>query len=424
MTGESSSGRASACMPQIDRTPQGELRMKNGFRTAALILASLPFGVSALGQTAGAPASAPAAETPSAKPRAVREPVTPANMKERAVDVKRKAIDFLLAAQAADGGWESDKGVGISCLALTALANAGAPGSKPASVRRGVEFVLKSQHDDGGIYAGEGLLKNYETSVALSMLAAVKDPAYDKQIKAAQEFLKKGQWDEDDGKSIDDPWYGGAGYGFGKRPDLSNLQMMLEALHDSGLPKDDPTYKKALVFISRCQMRAESNDQPFAKGASNGGFIYSTNNGGESKAGEVEIDGRKQLGTYGTMTYAGYKSMLYCGLTKDDPRVKAAHEWIRANWTVDRNPGMPETSAQQGLYYYLHVMSRTLATLGEDVIKDKIGREHNWRVEVIAKLESLQRKDGSFVNESDRWMEGYPALVTAYAVLALEAAEK
>ena len=46
------------------------------------------------------------------------------------------------------------------------------------------------------------------------------------------------------------------------------------------------------------------------------------------------------LRSYGSMTYAGLKSMIYAGLSHDDPRVKAAWEWIGRNFTVDENPGM------------------------------------------------------------------------------------
>jgi len=37
---------------------------------------------------------------------------------------------------------------------------------------------------------------------------------------------------------------------------------------------------------------------------------------------------------------------------------------------------------------------------------------------------ALQRPDGSWVNEADRWMEGDPNLVTAYSVIALQIATK
>jgi squalene-hopene/tetraprenyl-beta-curcumene cyclase len=38
------------------------------------------------------------------------------------------------------------------------------------------------------------------------------------------------------------------------------------------------------------------------------------------------------------MTYAGLKSMIHAGLTQDDPRVKAALEYIRKHYTVDAGP--------------------------------------------------------------------------------------
>ena len=333
----------------------------------------------------------------------------------------RRGAQYLLAAQEPDGGWARQSGPGITALVLKALIQEPGVGPKHPAVERGIQFLLRSRRDDGGIYSAGGLLKNYETSVALSTFATLKDDQYKEQIAKAQQFLENLQWDEGEDKSVDDVWYGGAGYGHHKRPDLSNTQMMLEALHDSGLPKDDPVYKKAVVFIQRCQMLGETNDQPFAKGSTQGGFIYSPANGGESKAGEVEIGGHKELRCYGSMTYAGFKSMLYAGLSRDDPRVKAALEWIGRYWTLDHNPNMPATQSEQGLFYYYHVFARAFQAWGEDVVKDDVGREHNWRRELVDKLAQLQRDDGSWVNEADRWMEGIPALTTAYAMLALEA---
>jgi squalene-hopene/tetraprenyl-beta-curcumene cyclase len=334
----------------------------------------------------------------------------------------RRGAKYLLAAQEQDGGWASQSGPGITCLALKALIQEPAVGPEHPAVERGIRFVLKFQRDDGGIYSAGGLHKNYETSVALSMFAALKNDEYAAQAARVRQFLKDLQWDEGEEKSIDDPWYGGAGYGRGERPDLSNTQMMLEALHDSGLPKDDPTYKKALIFIQRCQMLGEHNDQAFAKGSNQGGFIYSPANGGESKAEQVEIEGRKELRSYGTMTYAGFKSMLYAGLSKDDRRVKAALDWIGRYWTLDYNPNMPARQSKQGLFYYYHVFGRAFQAWGEEVVTDHLGRKHDWRRELVKKLGEIQRDDGSWVNEADRWMEGHPALTTAYAVLALQAA--
>jgi squalene-hopene/tetraprenyl-beta-curcumene cyclase len=370
------------------------------------------------------------AQTPASQPssasavttRYTRLVADDARTPEEARRLTAAGAKYLLSAQEADGGWGAQAGVGVASLALKALIQEPTVGPQHSAVRRGVEFVLKSQRDDGGVYSAEGLYKNYESSVALSMLSALKDPAYEKPAAALQKFLKDNQWDEGEGKSPADPFYGGAGYGQSKRPDLSNTQMMVEALHDSGLPPDDPAYKKALVFIQRCQMLGETNDQAFARGSTQGGFIYSPVSIGESKAETEDVEGRTELRCYGSMTYAGFKSMLYAGLKHDDRRVQAALDWMRRNWTLEYNPNMPEKQSRQGLFYYYHVFARALEAWGDPVVQDRAGREHVWRQELVEQLAKTQRPDGSWVNEADRWMEGLPSLTTAYALLALQAA--
>ena len=59
---------------------------------------------------------------------------------------------------------------------------------------------------------------------------------------------------------------------------------------------------------------------------------------------------------------------------------------------------------------------------GAPTITDKDGIAHHWRRELCEQLLSRQARDGSWVNEADRWYEGNPHLVTAYAVLALQEA--
>ena len=69
------------------------------------------------------------------------------------------------------------------------------------------------------------------------------------------------------------------------------------------------------------------------------------------------------LRSYGSMTYAGLKSMIYCGAGPEDPRVKAATKWIKDHYTLAENPGM----GQQGLYYYYQTMSKALAAANIEV---------------------------------------------------------
>ena len=71
------------------------------------------------------------------------------------------------------------------------------------------------------------------------------------------------------------------------------------------------------------------------------------------------------------MTYSGLKSMIYAGLKPDDPRVKAAIEWIRKNYDVKTNPGLGEA----GLYYYCNVFAKSLDALGVDQFEDDAGNK-------------------------------------------------
>src|SRR6185295_18206658 len=110
-------------------------------------------------------------------------------------------------------------------------------------------------------------------------------------IGDASAFLKKLQWDEEEGKNPKNDFYGGAGYDSSSRPDLSNTQFFLDALKAAGVPKTDPAYKKALIFVSRCQnLKGEHNDQPWAEKINDGSFIYSAAGGGQTKS-EMLPDG-------------------------------------------------------------------------------------------------------------------------------------
>lgn len=351
----------------------------------------------------------------------VRHPAERA-AQEKAAALCRLGARYLLAAQEKDGSWAAQRGPGITCLVLKALIREPSVGRDHPAIRRGLDWVLRMQREDGGLYGAGSLYKNYESAVALPMLVALDDPRLQPRVAALQKFLKDLQWDESEDKSPDDPWYGGAGYGRHKRPDLNNTQMMLDALHDSGLGPEDPAFQKALVFVQRCQMLGEANDQKFAVGSTQGGFIYTPANGGESKAGYWTVAGREELRCFGSMTYAGFKSMLYAGLKRDDPRVQAALAWIQQHWTLDVNPNMPQRQTKEGLYFYYHTFARTLRAWGEDEIADARGGKHPWRQELVAKLATLQKDDGRWVNEADRYFEGIPALTTAYSILALQEA--
>ena len=316
-------------------------------------------------------------------------------------------------------------------MVVKGLIDSGRKVDDPA-VAKALKFIEGFRKDDGGYYAEA--VPSYNTAITLSMLADLPStPELKERIAGAQKFLRSTQMLEGskdrDGKEItkDHPWYGGAGYaGKGaKSPDMSNTSYFLDALVESGVSKDDPAVKAALVYVSRNQAFSESggNDQPWAKGHTEGGFIYSTGTPGrESSFGTTEREGNQVLVEYGSMTYAGLKSFIYAGLTKDDGRVKAAMKWIGNNWTLEENPG---TGKPTGLYYFYHTYAKALRIYGEDKITDSKGVVHDWRAELVDALKKRQKDDGSFINAAEqRWLEGNPQLATAYVVLALQEARK
>lgn len=333
-----------------------------------------------------------------------------------------KATAYLKTSQDENGGWSTSKTPGITGIVLTGLLRTGKVDAEHPMAAKSLEYIESLVNAKEGHIAGKDArvqLKNYVTSInVMALVAAQREDRYKKVIGDATAFLKKLQWDEEEGKQRDSDFFGGAGYDSKSRPDLSNTQMFLDALKAAGVPPDDPAMKKALVFVSRCQnLKGEHNDQPWAGKINDGSFIYSAAGGGQSK-----VDGTSPetgLTGYGSMTYAGVKSMIHCGVSKDDPRMKKAYEWIRKNYTVEMNPGMPKEMGDRGLYYYYHTMAKCLDALGIDEIEDAQGKKHDWRADIRAALAKRQRPNGSWVNDKDQWMEGDPNLVTGYALMTL-----
>ena len=309
----------------------------------------------------------------------------------------------------------------ITGLGIKAVAQCGCTPS--TALQPAIERLRLARRADFGIDGGP--LTTYVVATITSGLASLQDPAMDDLVQDGVASLRNMQWDQGEGLQANQDWYGGAGYGSRGRPDLSNTQIVLDALHDADVPSDDLAFQRAVVFLTRCQNLNATNPADWA--GTDGGFVYTPANGGESLGSEFAGHGRhgnenlapgeaRSLRSYGSMTYAGYKSMLYAGLGPDDPRVHAALDWIRGHWTFASNPGL----GQQGYFYYLYTMSRALRASGLDDVIATNGLSHDWRSEMARAIIRRQNDDGSWVNPEDRWLEGRPDLSTIYAVLALE----
>jgi squalene-hopene/tetraprenyl-beta-curcumene cyclase len=164
-----------------------------------------------------------------------------------------------------------------------------------------------------------------------------------KIVQDGARYLKMLQWDEGEEILRQDNRYGGAGYDSKSRPDLSNTQFFIDALKAAGVPSQRSRVSEGYHFSSAAARtsKANSTTKPWAGKINDGGFIYTCAGDPESKAGD-------DLRSYGSMTYAGVKSLIYAGVSKDDKRVQAAWEWIRRNYTVERNPGFPPGRGSAG----------------------------------------------------------------------------
>ena len=357
---------------------------------------------------------------------------------------QQKGFDFLFKMQEEGKFYMTTPGgkifdPGITGMGLAALL------TKPATLRtdeersaidQGLDWLAGQQGETGGI--GMHTI-NYTTCAAVLAMVKSGYPRFKGTIEKAQRYLVALQNTEGRDYEPSDRDYGSIGYGGDERGDLSNTQFAIEALRASGLEKDNEAFVKALTFLQRTQNLEEVNDfvgklrdpatgeiQRVISGNDGGSAYYP----GNSPAGYIELgDGSKIPRSYGSMTYALLKTYTLAGIAKDDPRVKAAVDWIQGNFDLDINPGsdprMEEKVKYQGLYYYYMLMSQALAITETDKVSVSVTadkrEEIDWRQALRTKLLSMQREDGGWLNERNgRWFEELDIICTTYALIALE----
>jgi squalene-hopene/tetraprenyl-beta-curcumene cyclase len=65
-------------------------------------------------------------------------------------------------------------------------------------------------------------------------------------------------------------------------------------------------------------------------------------------------------------------------------------------------------------------MAKALSLSGVDEVLDGDGNPVDWREELSIRLFDQQKENGFWINQSGRWWEKDPILVSCYAMLALE----
>lgn len=334
---------------------------------------------------------------------------------------------WLAAQQQADGHWGSPETPALTALAMWALHRAN-PAEYQDAIARAMVYVLTSVHEDGSIWRAPSMerrgggLANYNTAVCMSALHALGRPELVPVIQKARTYLAKMQY-------LDDGIYrGGMGYDAetGRAyADLSNSYMAYEAmrltqdvedLRAAGDPKADLDWGAVQEFLAQVQNLPGVNTNSYVSddADSRGGFAYTPGAG----AANTNAEGKVTLRSYGSMTYAGLLALIYAQVDETDVRVQAAKDWAERHWSLDENPGM----GQEGLYYFFNVLTKSLKAAGDATLTLPDGRTVVWREEVARKLVALQKPDGHWVNDNNRWWEAEPNLVTSYVLLSLASA--
>ena len=330
-----------------------------------------------------------------------------------------RGLEWLAATQQVSGAWSDPQFPALTALALWSFCDAGRQ-NHPAA-EKAVAFILTCVQTNGGIYVDVpgrkgGGLSNYNTAICMTALHATGRKDLARVVQNARAFVAGAQ------HFGDDVYTGGFGYDRVTQrayTDLMNTHFSMEAmrrtqdvedLRPAGEKRADIDWDKALAYVERLQVK------PGGVSEDEGGFVY---NPDDPKAGVATnaATGAVVLRAYGSITYAGLLSMVYAQVTRSDPRVVSAVDFAARHWTLEENPGM----GQQGLFFYYNVMSRALETARLDTLTGKGGAQAiAWRELLARKIIGLQRPDGSWANNNNRFWENDPVLATAYSLLALQ----
>jgi squalene-hopene/tetraprenyl-beta-curcumene cyclase len=371
-------------------------------------------------------------------------PPTPPGSRSEMIDrALASATRYLLEKQSDDGAWRSDTyatfkdGTSLTPLAMEALHVLDPTTRTLPAADRGTVFLASLVQSDGKIDYGSGPnYPIYSATLAVSVLSrpALAGQRNSKVRDALLADLRRRQLTEELGWQPADPEYGGWGYcplvpeklkpgEFGPpfiESNISATVFALEALKAAGVPPDDPVWKKALVFVERCQNYADPADPMF----DDGGFFFIYEDPTRNKAGLAGKDaaGRIRFYSYGGPTADGVRALLLCGLTADHPRVKAARRWLEAHFDAQKPPGTfakeREIDRQGTYFYYCASVGRAFRVLGVQEVETASGKV-KWAEALADELMKRQQPDGSWSNPFHAYREDDPLAATCLAVMAL-----
>lgn len=347
---------------------------------------------------------------------------------------------YLQSAQSRDGAWRSDKyssfrdGPSLTPLVLLALEGGRSSSETNTAFTRGIDYLVGLVRPDGTIDTGQFGLSYPVYSGALAT-RVLSRPGMERHHIARDAWLadlKSRQLDESLGWSLENVAYGGWGYchSIPKKPkpgefmpqllesNLSATVFALDALRAAGVPPDDPAYRKALVFVRRCQNFADDPEHTDAK-FDDGGFHFIYEDPARNKPGPAGRDrhGRQRFRSYGSTTADGYRALKHCGLGEEEPRVRAALSWLRSHVAGAGHVGdyPPERAGDRSAldFYFAWSMAQALPDMPSELARP-------WAVGLVTGLCDRQHPDGYWCNPSKAVREDDPLLATALVVTTLQ----
>lgn len=343
-----------------------------------------------------------------------------------------RSARWLLGRQGEDGGWHSkayspfSDGRALTPVVLSTLLFAGRVPGLDAAYAQGSDFVATLAGPNGELVEGPYGLDYpiYSLSGAILVLSVPVNQRHEAARDTLVRHLRARQLVEPLGWTEVDPPFGGWGYYRDlpkkpppdARPDqllTSNMAATLFAVGALALaevPLDDPAFRKAEIFVKRCQNFGDGKD---------GGFFFTPKDATANKAGPDPLEGGFR--SYGTATADGIRALLRVGVSRNDPRVQAAARWLGERFDAERVPGdyPPDREVQRdsAYFYWTWTSAHALMLLGP--MTDRLPRTVDWPKTLAKALLSRQSADGSFRNSAVDMREDDPLVATPLAAAAL-----
>jgi len=351
-------------------------------------------------------------------------------MKDESEASITKGLAWLVAQQAADGGWHSKAygqlkdGASVTALAVYAISHAREKDKltpeESAAVTKGFDFLRRGLAKRGTIASPDGSLDFPTYAAALWLEATLRMARNDERAKVI-DYLVGAQVCEPRGFESSSASYGGWDFlgpadaqGITTGTNVSVTCFVLEALaaeQASGGRKPTEAMETALVRGKAYALRCQQPD---------GGFAFTCEPASLNNKAAFLDEKLTQPRSYGSATCDGIRALVACGMKAADEPVAKALAWLVKRTGLEVVPGFetlpPEAGWQRGLrYYYYASLARALAHFAAS--------DREVRRAALAKhIVSLQKSDGSWQNESDRMRENDPLIATPLALLALAAA--